>query len=69
MHNGFDIDELYDLAADPGELHNLAGEPAQAGRLAELAGKMWDRLRRTGERNLTHANYPPLRLAPRGPGA
>ncbi|MCK6472126.1 MAG: sulfatase-like hydrolase/transferase [Planctomycetes bacterium] len=69
VHNGFDIDELYDLAADPGELHNLAGEPAQAGRLAELAGKMWDRLRRTGERNLTHANYPPLRLAPRGPGA
>lgn len=29
-------EELYDLEADPDEMHNLAGDPAQAEKLAEL---------------------------------
>lgn len=29
-------EELYDLKADPGELHNLAADPAQAGRLSDM---------------------------------
>ena len=32
----FDADQLYDLAADPGEMVNLAGKPEYAARLAEM---------------------------------
>lgn len=30
------VEQLFDLAADPAELHDLAGDPAQAARVAEL---------------------------------
>lgn len=35
---------LYDLARDPGEYTDLAGDPAQAGALAELRGRLLQRL-------------------------
>ena len=36
----YEIDELYDLRADPGELHNLINDPAYAGVLADLRERM-----------------------------
>jgi N-sulfoglucosamine sulfohydrolase len=41
--------ELYDLTADPGELHNLAGEPQHAERLVELQAKLKAWQQRTGD--------------------
>ena len=47
-HHRFDVDELYDLDADPGESTNLAEDPAQESRIAELRGIIAERLQRTG---------------------
>ncbi len=41
VYNGFDYDELYDLAADPDETRNLARDPAHADLVRELCGRMW----------------------------
>lgn len=38
---------LYDVVADPQELHNLANEPAQTGTVERLAGMLAEHLRRT----------------------
>jgi len=42
-------EELYDLAADPGELRNLALEPSAASERTRLARKLDDWMRRTGD--------------------
>ncbi len=68
VFNGFDFDELYNLREDPFELTNLAARPERAGDLRRLTAGMWRRLRETGERHVVNASYPPLRLAPYGPG-
>lgn len=39
--NGSDIDELYDLGADPDELVNLIDDPTYAGVKAEMIERMW----------------------------
>ena len=67
VHNGFDFDELYNLADDPHEMHNLVDEPAHAERLHALTQQMWQIIERTGDHSLLNAHYPPLRLAPAGP--
>jgi arylsulfatase A-like enzyme len=36
----YESDELYDLHADPQELHNLIGDPAQAETLAALKERL-----------------------------
>jgi arylsulfatase A-like enzyme len=68
VHNGFDFDELYNLRDDPAELTNLALRPDAAAHLRRMTAGLWRRLRETGERNVLGASYPPLRLAPFGPG-
>lgn len=67
VFNGFDVDELYDLAADPYEMHNLALEPAYRPALEEMAGRMWEIARQTDDFNLYQAQYGMFRFAPVGP--
>jgi N-sulfoglucosamine sulfohydrolase len=42
-------EELYDIAADPGNLRNLAGKPATANIQRELASRLDEHLRRTAD--------------------
>jgi arylsulfatase A-like enzyme len=42
-------EELYDLAADPGELHNLARDPRAASERTRLSRELDDWIRRTGD--------------------
>ena len=67
VFNGFDEDELYDLAADPHELHNLASDPANQAILESMAGRMWQIIRETGDANMYHAQYGMFRFGPVGP--
>jgi len=69
VFNGFDEDELYDLAADLHELRNLAADPEHAGTLREMARRMWRRLRETDDTTLLEAHYAMFRFAPVGPDA
>lgn len=68
VFNAFAQDELYDLAADPGEVHNLAALPAWQQTKRELCARMWQKIRATGDTTLLDAGYYPLRIAPVGPG-
>ena len=45
----YEQDELYDLRADPGELHNRIDDPALAGELARLRERMLDFFLQTGD--------------------
>jgi arylsulfatase A-like enzyme len=66
-------EELYDLQADPAELHNLAGEADQAGRLARMRDRLESWMTEQGDRRtifreprLLPTPYPPR---PTGDGA
>jgi arylsulfatase A-like enzyme len=67
VFNGFDVDELYDLFADPYEMHNLAHDPAYLPVLEGMAGRMWDIARETDDFNMYQAQYGMFRFAPVGP--
>jgi len=67
VFNGFDDDELYNLAEDPRELRNLARDPAHAAKVAELMEAVWERILSTGDATLANTSYAPLRIAPVGP--
>jgi arylsulfatase A-like enzyme len=67
VFNGFDEDELCDLAADPHELRNLASDPAYRPVLETMAGRMWQIIHRTGDSNMANAQYGMFRFAPVGP--
>ncbi len=69
IFNGFDEDELYNLAADPHELHNLAGDPDQRTVLESMAARMWEIMRQTGDTSMVQAQYGMFRFAPVGPEA
>ena len=67
VFNGFDEDELYDLATDPYEMHNLAGNPALRPILEAMADRMWQIIHQTGDFNMSQAQYGMFRFAPVGP--
>ena len=55
-HGLWDLDELYDIEADPGETRNLVFSEAHQAVLRELKGRMFDALERTG--GMTIPLYP-----------
>ena len=65
VFNGFDDDELYDLSADPHEMHNLAGDAAPADVVRDMAGRMWRFACREGDTAVN--DYITVALAPYGP--
>ncbi len=67
VFNGFDVDELCDLDADPHEMHNLACDPSYQPVLETMAGRMWDIIRETDDFNMSQAQYGMFRFAPVGP--
>ncbi len=67
VFNGFDEDELYDLAADPYEMRNLAHDPAFQPVLEAMAGRMWQIIHETDDFNMYQAQYGMFRFAPVGP--
>jgi len=67
VFNGFDEDELYDLARDPFEQRNLANDSGHQADVRRMMQGVWRMLERTGDRTLLKSHYPPLRLASRGP--
>ncbi|MCC7407683.1 MAG: sulfatase-like hydrolase/transferase [Phycisphaeraceae bacterium] len=69
VHNGFDFDELYNLADDPHELRNLANLPEHRPQLRRMMALAWQSMKRTGDHTLVNTGYPILRLAPIGPQA
>jgi arylsulfatase A-like enzyme len=67
IFNAYDVDELYDLEADPHEMTNLAGDPAYDELLAEMAARMWRHANARGDTYLLGSHYGMFRLAPVGP--
>jgi arylsulfatase A-like enzyme len=67
VFNGFDEDELYDLAADPSEVNNLAGDPASRLKLESMAARMWQIMHETDDWTMVDAQYGMFRYFPVGP--
>jgi arylsulfatase A-like enzyme len=66
VYNGFDYDELYNLATDPGEVRNLAGLPAHRDVVRGLSRRLWRFARDTADVCINR--YIMVSLAPFGPG-
>jgi hypothetical protein len=47
--NPSDVNELYDLGADPDELHNRWGHPELRSARRDLLGRLYDELRARGD--------------------
>ena len=48
IRNRFDIDELYDLKTDPGEMQNIAERPEHKNRIAQMRQQIADMVSHTG---------------------
>jgi hypothetical protein len=49
VFNGFDCDELYDLARDPHEIHNVLDDPAYVAARDDLRTLLWEQMERYGD--------------------
>ncbi len=65
VFNGFDRDELYDLAKDPDEMTNLADDPACQEIKRDMVRRMWRNAYREGDTAIN--SYITTGLAPWGP--
>jgi len=65
VFNGFDLDELYDLEADPWEQHNLIEAPTLKPIKRQLLARLWEYVRDT--QDTIDNSYPPVALVPVGP--
>jgi len=65
VFNGFDEDELYDLAKDPHEMRNLAADPSYEPVKREMCGRLWRLCYK--EQDRTPCSYITVGLAPYGP--
>ena len=63
--NGFDYDELYDLRADPHEMHNLAADPDYEPVKREMCARLWRFAHRQDDTAINQ--YITVALAPYGP--
>ncbi|MBN2451291.1 MAG: sulfatase-like hydrolase/transferase [Lentisphaeria bacterium] len=55
VFNPGDFDEVYDLQADPYELHNIVDEPGVQGLRRDLAGRLVEEMERTEDPHASHA--------------
>jgi arylsulfatase A-like enzyme len=69
VFNGFDFDELYNLADDPLETVNLATKPEHAERVKHMMAGVWRRMHETGDTTLLNSHYHSMRFAAVGPNA
>ncbi|MFT5468870.1 MAG: choline-sulfatase [Verrucomicrobiales bacterium] len=69
VFNGFDYDELYNLAEDPDELTNLAGRPEHGDRERAMMAEIWRVIQETGDRTLNETHYFSMRMGLVGPEA
>lgn len=69
VFNGFDFDELYNLAEDPHEMKNLATDPAQQDRVRDMMAEVWRWIRETGDRSLNETHYLSMRMGVVGPNS
>lgn len=67
VFNGFAGDELYDLAADPGEMVNLAGRPEYQATVRTMCCLMWSEAYLVNDGVIN--DYFTVRLAPVGPAS
>ena len=67
VFNGFDFDELYNLADDPLETRNLVNDPDQADRIKSMMAGIWRRMHETEDTTLLNSHYHSMRFAAVGP--
>lgn len=67
VFNGFDDDELYNLAEDPDEVTNLAGRKEFRNLREHLMQGIWGKVQKTRDRRLLETQYSPMRFAVVGP--
>lgn len=67
VFNTFGRDELYDRAEDPHELRNRVDDEEYEEDVKDLAGRMWQIARETGDYQISELHYGMHRFAPVGP--
>ena len=65
--NGFDFDELYNLADDPLEMNNRADDAACADIVRRMMAYAWKVVRDTNDHSVLRTHYPILRFSAVGP--
>jgi len=69
VFNGFDFDELYNLADDSHEMRNLAGDSVHRDVVESMTAGIWRWVRETGDRAIYESHYYSMRFAAVGPNA